>query len=107
METTLYNFDGVQDDDTSDISFSYLNSLKAKINENTGLTDEHILPTIWFNCELCQQKFEKSDTLMGHLESQHSMEISFKCRFCYEPQPVVQLAAQRWRHDCPIKDFKK
>lgn len=103
METALYYFKGVQDISTPEISFSYLNIVKAALaNKNNCPTAlGYAMPVLKFICEFCNDKFITPAALMDHLESLHKMEPSYICRLCMKSCPINQLSAKRWKHSCP------
>lgn len=103
METTLYYFKGVQEANTSDISFSYLNIIKTNLKNKHYAASAlgYASPTLWFNCEFCNKKFNSPNGLMDHLENLHKLEPSYICRLCTNSCPINQLSAKRWRHSCP------
>lgn len=102
METSLYYFKGVQDVSTPEVSFSYLNIVKAVLaNENNSPKSlGYALPTLKFNCEFCSQTYNTAGLLMNHLESQHKLEPSYICRLCMKSSPINQLSFRRWKHNC-------
>lgn len=102
METTLYYFKGVQDVNTPDISFSYLNIVKAALTNKNNCPSAlgYALPTLWFNCEFCNTKFDIPNKLIDHLEKLHKMEPSYICRSCTKSCPINHLSLKRWRHNC-------
>lgn len=102
METTLYYFKGVQDLSTPDISFSYLNIVKAALANKNNCSSAlgYALPSLWFTCEYCDKKYNQPAQLMDHLETEHKLEPSYICRSCMRSCPINQLSGKRWRHNC-------
>lgn len=103
METSLYYFKGIQDMSTPEISFSYLNILKAALaNTNYGSTSSTFfaMPSVRFTCEFCVERFTTPYLLMDHLDKMHKLEPSYICRTCKTTCPINQLSSKRWVHTC-------
>nr|CAH7758058.1 unnamed protein product [Callosobruchus chinensis] len=96
METSLYYFNAVQDMNSADVSFVYLNQFKNKTRTDV----QELFPKVDFFCDFCELQVQEPMDLLNHFTQMHSMEPNFICSKCSKPLKVANLVQTRWKHEC-------
>ncbi|KAJ8948105.1 hypothetical protein NQ318_008458 [Aromia moschata] len=101
METALNFFKGVQDVETPDVTFKYLNILKANLATNNS---KSILgsaqPIIVYKCNFCNVSFKTDSEILTHFEQLHKMDPNVLCLKCKKAYTICFLTNMRWKHVC-------
>lgn len=97
IEMVLLHFKAKQKD-TPHISFEYTDKIK-----NCDIYEDLCLPQIQYRCTFCRVSFDtrySKEEMMDHLKNEHNVEQDVRCTICKANFDVVNLAANRWKHQC-------
>ncbi|XP_018563392.1 uncharacterized protein LOC108905101 [Anoplophora glabripennis] len=101
VETSLIFFKGVQDLNTPEVSFSYLNIIKNCLKSNDVKSAINpIKPLIIYKCSFCQLNLKEEAAIIKHLQEVHKMDPNVICIKCKKSLSVCLLSSVRWKHIC-------